>query len=603
MGGVSEVDRDRTGLAPEDPDAPGDGQLEALRRLLLEPEQAQIRSILARLDDPTQHAREVGDILPRAVFHASGRGDELEEALTPTLERSTHRAIRRDRQAFAEALFPVMGPAIRRAIAEALRSLIQGLNQALEHSLSVRGLRWRVEALRTGRSFGEIVLAKTLVYRVEQLFLIHRSSGLLLQHLIAPEVQAQDADMVSGMLTAIQDFVRDSFQVGHEETLASVEVGDLQVWVEQGPHAVLAAAIRGDAPVELRQTMREALETLHLDLRDDLASFDGDSAPFEAARPLLEGCLQSQREIPEKRTSPWLWLLLALLIGWVAWWSIAGWQEHRRTRALLRALRAEPGIVVTEVLREGGRLQLRGLRDPLAGDPAALAAVAGFDADRVALHFAPYHALHPPFVLARARTALHPPPQVHLELDGGRLLVSGSASERWLARLRDVAPLLAGVDAVDDAALEVVDEATAVDRLMVGLADRIASRTVRFATGSAAIAATETATIDETVADVTELVRLAEERFAVVRIEVEGHADPTGPPELNIRLSRDRAAAVAGALVEGGVPSSLVAPVGRGTLLPSEGAEARDGQQLQELRKVSFSVDIRRLRDKEQATP
>ena len=86
-----------------------------------------------------------------------------------------------------------MGPAIRKAIAEALRGLVQSLNQALEHSLSWRGIKWRIEALRTGRTFAEVVLSKTLVYRVEQVFLIHRESGLLLVQAVAPEVEAQDA--------------------------------------------------------------------------------------------------------------------------------------------------------------------------------------------------------------------------------------------------------------------------------------------------------------------------------------------------------------------------------------------------------------------------
>jgi len=73
-----------------------------------------------------------------------------------------------------------MGPAIRRAIGEALSRLIQSLDRALDHSLTWRGLGWRLEAARTGRSFAEVVLAHTLVFRVEQVFLIHRRTGLLL---------------------------------------------------------------------------------------------------------------------------------------------------------------------------------------------------------------------------------------------------------------------------------------------------------------------------------------------------------------------------------------------------------------------------------------
>ena len=45
------------------------------------------------------------------------------------------------------------------------------------------------------------MLLHTLRYRVEQVFLIERSSGLLLQHVTEGSGEVRDADMVSGMLT------------------------------------------------------------------------------------------------------------------------------------------------------------------------------------------------------------------------------------------------------------------------------------------------------------------------------------------------------------------------------------------------------------------
>ena len=44
----------------------------------------------------------------------------------------------------------------------------------------MQGLKWRVESIRTGRPFAEIVLMHSLLYRVEQVFLIHRETGLVL---------------------------------------------------------------------------------------------------------------------------------------------------------------------------------------------------------------------------------------------------------------------------------------------------------------------------------------------------------------------------------------------------------------------------------------
>ncbi len=79
-----------------------------------------------------------------------------------------------------------------------------------------------------------MVLKHTMHFRVEHIFLIHRKTGLLLAHSAAPEASAQDPQLVSSMLSAIQDFVRDSFS---EEAVAAGRIdtacsADLLLWSE-----------------------------------------------------------------------------------------------------------------------------------------------------------------------------------------------------------------------------------------------------------------------------------------------------------------------------------------------------------------------------------
>ena len=84
---------------------------------------------------------------------------------------------------------------------------MQSFNHALEHSMSWRGLKWRMEAWRTGRSFAEVVLCHTLVFRVEQVFLIHQPTGLLIQHIVA-------LDMLEARGTPGVAFSHDSARIG-----------------------------------------------------------------------------------------------------------------------------------------------------------------------------------------------------------------------------------------------------------------------------------------------------------------------------------------------------------------------------------------------------
>lgn len=206
------------------------------------------------------------------------------------------------------------------------------------------------------------------------MFLVHRPSGLLLQHVVAEGIPVQDADMVSGMLTAIRDFVQDSFAVSSDEGLQTLKVGDLSVWMEHGPHAFVAAVIRGTAPPDLRTTLQQAVESMHARFFDVLPAFAGDASAFVSARPILESCLQQQFRAREGqwRRSPTFRIVAALLVLAAGLWVFISVRARSRWNGYLEALRGEPGIVVVSAGREGGRYAVSGLRDLLARDPASL---------------------------------------------------------------------------------------------------------------------------------------------------------------------------------------------------------------------------------------
>lgn len=437
-----------------------DQALDELRALLLKPEQQRLEQLTRRLDDPLLHARDVSRALPKALALCAREDNRLATALQPMMEEVLRVAVKRDVRAFADALFPVMGPAIRRSIAETLRGMLQSLNAALEHSLSWRGLKWRLESLRSGRPFSEIVLLHSLVYRVEQLFLIHRESGLLLQHLSNDPDVHQDAELVSGMLTAIRDFSRDSFDVAAEDPLHSIRIADLSLWVEQGPELILAAAIRGTPPEGLRQLFRSTLEEIHLSEARAIADFAGDGAAFEGTRPLLEQCLRSRRRERSRRLSPRLWVLPAALLAALGWWLFDDLRARRQWDDYLQRLRSEPGIVIAATDEYDGVHRLRGLRDPLARTPRELLEGTGVAPQRVEDLLVPYQALIPRFVLARARRILAPPEGLALELEGARLVARGRAPAAWLQEARRLAPVLPGIEEFDSGAVQALVDLT-----------------------------------------------------------------------------------------------------------------------------------------------
>jgi OOP family OmpA-OmpF porin len=284
-----------------------------------------------------------------------------------------------------------------------------------------------------------VVLNHTVEFRVEHVFLIHRKTGLLLEHVAAPHAAGQDPQLVSGMLTAIQDFVRDSFEGatgGSEGGIDSLRLGDLLLWCEGGPFAFLAAVIRGNPPETLHAALRETLTRIHEDLRIPLEEFEGDTAPLGDLATPLESCLQQREQPQETRLSPWLWVLpLALLLVAGAWVVQRG-IEGRRVEAYVQRLRDEPGVVVTGAERRDGRWHVSGLRDPLATDPADVLAQSKLDPTHVVSHWESYQALDPAMVLKRMTAALDPPPAVRFSLDGGIIRSHRQRPQHWVERRR-----------------------------------------------------------------------------------------------------------------------------------------------------------------------
>ena len=421
-------------------------ELAQLRNMLLRPEQDKLDALQQRFDDPKQFTEEVSRVLPESILLKSAKDKQLTKALIPTVEEALQISVQKNPRILTDAIFPIIGPAIRRAIASAIQNLLQSLNETLDSSFSAKGLQWRLEALRTGKPFAEIVLLRTLRYRVEQVFLIHRKTGLLLQNVVAEAVTSQDADMVSGMLTAIQDFVRDSFGVQPEDTLGTMQVGELTVWIEQGPEALIAGVIRGTAPEELRLIFQDALETIHFEQRSNLTSFQGDSAPFEDSRPILEMCLQQVQQRPQaKKTSPLLWLLPSILLIGGGIWLFFAFQQEQKWTSYVEKLKMQPGLVVIAADKEHGKYRITGLRDPLAIDPEVLFRKSNLDPASIRSRWELYQSSDPAFVLTRAQALLQPPATVTLRVENGTLYANGSAPWSWITEARKLVRLLPGI--------------------------------------------------------------------------------------------------------------------------------------------------------------
>jgi len=481
----------------------------------------------------------------------------LAEALGPTVEAALKRSVRREPRMWAECLCPIFLPAIRMAVANALREMVQTLNQVLEHSLSVKSWRWRLESWRTGRPFAEVVLLRTLVYRVEQVLLIDRNTGLLLLSIAGPDVAPHDTSLISAMLTAIQDFIHESFDVERSAGIRELHVGDFSLWIEQGPYAAIAAAVRGNAPVELRETLRAAVDLVHQEFGAELRQYNGDSAPFEACRTILEGCLQSRFQSAEK-TSCWKAVMCLSGVAALAlvWGGIRIYQA-RQWNLALAALRNVPGIMITQGRRGVGTYFMEGLLDPLAESPQRVLADHRIDTRIVSMRFQPFLSLDPELVLKRVRIALQPPSSASLALDRSVLTIRGTASHEWILRTRNAVPQLsmAGIREIRTSDLQ--------DSDLESLRRAIEGQTIDFSYDSSVVGPDQAPFASLAAAQSAQWIRGSVAIGRSPTIQVIGYTDPSGTSLRNRNLSQERAEHVAAFLLAASVPREVLQVVGK----------------------------------------
>lgn len=486
-----------TGVAEAADDTAADEalRLQQLRHLLIGREQAQIEAIRLRLDDPHLHSEDLSRSIAEAIGIRAKQDRKLQTTLQPLIEEALRISVARDPGMLATSLFPIIGEAVRKAVAHALQGMFDSLNQMLDRGLSPESWRWRFEAWRSGKSYGQIALTRSLGYRVEQVFLIHRETGLLIGHVMFTDGVVQDADLISGMLTAIQDFVRDSFGPKKSDELEVMVVGEFKLWLQHGPLALMAAVVSGQPPPELREVLVREVEAIHRDFGAALRDFDGDASSLAGAEVHLRRCLLGGQRVRAKKSYRAVWLAAGVVaLALFALFALRV-RDNRRWAQYVDRLQQQPGIVVIRSERPWFGYRVNGLRDPLAVDPVSLLAGANVPEKKVAEHWEPYLSLDPHFAEMR------------------RL-----ASEK----------------------------------------ETLEKQILRFDLNSAKLPMDQFAAL-ETVEDAVNTLRHAAQADGLpIQIEISGHTDRSGKESHNMELSRTRAETVVLALAQRGIPPQML---------------------------------------------
>lgn len=394
----------------------------ALRALLELPAAGHIDQLEQRIADIETARQDKGvrteegaELIADIVSVGSERDNRLGDALRPLVETQFHKAARENVDFMAEALFPVLGPAVRKMVAD----LISPEKAGKENN-------------------------------IEQIFLIDNPSGLPIAHIAQKGIDTQDADMVASMLSAINSYVHDAFETEKFDALDHLKVGELALWIEWGPQAILAAVVRGTPPEELRPQMQTTLEELHLKCSAYITDYDGSDTGEEEVLALLHPVLDhydAEAIAHQKKRVRILSLAsigFAALISWIAFssWDGARWNNY------LESVSRLPGVVVLSESRKISGYEVVGLRDPLATDPTTLLQGTGIDPADVRWQWSSIASLHPVIVARRATKILSPEAGVEMSVNNSTLLIVGTPSAEWLTRTQQKALAISGIESI-----------------------------------------------------------------------------------------------------------------------------------------------------------
>ena len=316
--------------------------------------------------DKTSMGLALADAIPQAIsqqIHTDP--EEVAEALAPTMGRAFKKQIEIAEDTVVDALYPIIGSTITKYMAETIRAI----NQQIEDTLSVEGIKRKIRAKLQGVSEAELILKAAQPFTVQAIFLIHKTSGLVICDIQADDAHRLESEMVAGMLTAIRSFGNDCITTaGSVSELDAIDYGTSKIILEVAGYCYLAIVVAGTPHGAFIGKMRRTLGKLVKNYSELIEQFDGDPATIPSqVYTLLQDLKDDDVQGKKRKNQPSPLLLLsltvfsAILIPWGIWqYQSRVIRDVENKTALALASTPELAVYRLNVNSDGGTLKLTG---------------------------------------------------------------------------------------------------------------------------------------------------------------------------------------------------------------------------------------------------
>ncbi|UCE36764.1 MAG: hypothetical protein JSW00_14800 [Thermoplasmata archaeon] len=126
---------------------------------------------------------------------------------------------------------------------------------------------------------------------IEEVFTVYKD-GRLIKHVSNKNENYPDNDIFTGMMTAAQEFIKDSFATRDSSGLKKIELGKKRIIFERGDNIYMALVYTGDANEKMKDSINNKIEVIESKYGNILNKWKGDIGKLdgieEIIKPLLD---------------------------------------------------------------------------------------------------------------------------------------------------------------------------------------------------------------------------------------------------------------------------------------------------------------------------